>query len=230
MYILSIETSSKVCSVALHKDGKLTGEIVLTTEKAHAEMLTMSISSLIEQTKVEKEKIAAIAVSSGPGSYTGLRIGSSAAKGISFALDIPMIAVPTLTAMSRGFSEKLWKEDCFYIPMLDARRSEVYCQVFDAELKPVSEVYAEILNEDSFSDFLSQKKVILFGDGAEKSEKIISQRNASFASKYLFTAADMGTTAYEYFLQKKFVDTAYFEPFYLKEYEAVKSKNPLDKL
>jgi tRNA threonylcarbamoyladenosine biosynthesis protein TsaB len=225
--ILGIETSTKICSVALHDSGNLLGEIILTTEKAHAEMLTVSISALFEQCKITGSSLAAIALSEGPGSYTGLRIGSSTAKGLCFAYDLPLIALPTLSAMSAAYSEQIWQNDFLFIPMIDARRSEVFAQVFDFSQNALTSPDSVVVDENSFENYLQDKKAVFFGDGALKCQKIIKHPNALFAPDFIFSARMLGKTAFQYFLQKKFADTAYFEPFYLKEYQAVKSKNPV---
>jgi tRNA threonylcarbamoyladenosine biosynthesis protein TsaB len=225
--ILGIETSTKICSVALHDSGNLIAETILTTEKAHAEMLTVSVSALLEQSKINGRSLAAVALSEGPGSYTGLRIGSSTAKGLCFAYNIPLITLPTLPAMSSAYSEQIWQDDFIFIPMIDARRAEVFAQVFDSSQNALTAPDSVIVDENSFDEFLQQKKVIFFGDGALKCKKIITHRNALFVSDFIFTAKMLGKTAYQFFLEKKFADTAYFEPFYLKEYQAVKSKNPV---
>jgi tRNA threonylcarbamoyladenosine biosynthesis protein TsaB len=223
--ILTIETSTKVCSVALHDKGNLLAESTLCTEKAHAEMLTLLISQMLTNAKIEGKNLRAVAISQGPGSYTGLRIGSSVAKGLCFAWDLPLIALPTLESMAWGFRQATNLKNCLFAPMIDARRMEVFAAVYDEKRTIIQNVDAIIVDEKSFLNLLEKHKIAFFGDGAAKCEAIMTHPNAYFAPTYLHTAAHAGTLAYMYALEEKFVDYAYFEPFYLKEYIAAKGKS-----
>jgi tRNA threonylcarbamoyladenosine biosynthesis protein TsaB len=213
--ILNIETATKNCSVSISKEGKTIALKELNDGNySHAEKLHELIKQVVLEAKIEMSHLKAIAVSKGPGSYTGLRIGVSAAKGLCFALDIPLISVNTLQSLALSVSvEKGYK-----IPLLDARRMEVYSQVFNEKNEMIRTVYAEIINADSFSDFLNAEKVCFFGDGAEKCKGIITHENAVFIDNKFPSAKEMLVISYEKYLNNDFEDVAYFEPFYLKEF------------
>lgn len=213
--ILNIETATKNCSVSISKEGKTIALKELNDGNySHAEKLHELIGQVILEAKIELYHLNAIAVSKGPGSYTGLRIGVSAAKGLSFALDIPMISVNTLQSFALSVSiEKGYK-----IPLLDARRMEVYSQVFSEKTEKIREVQAEIIHADSFSEFLNAEKVYFFGDGAEKCKEIITHKNAIFIDEKFPSAKEISAISYEKYLKNEFEDVAYFEPFYLKEF------------
>lgn len=181
---------------------------------SHAEKLHKLIEQVALEAKIELSDLKAIAVSKGPGSYTGLRIGVSAVKGLCFALDIPMISVNTLQSLALSVSiDKGYK-----IPLLDARRMEVYSQVFNDKNEKIREVHAEIIDSDSFLEFLNADKVYFFGDGAEKCKAIITHKNAVFIDNKFPSAKEMSVLSYEKYLNNEFEDVAYFEPFYLKEF------------
>jgi tRNA threonylcarbamoyladenosine biosynthesis protein TsaB len=226
IYILSLETSTPICSVALHCNGILLGEKSLDVPGAHSEKLMGMIESILDECELETEQISAVAVSEGPGSYTGLRIGVSVAKGLAFASDIPLIGVSTLAALSHGGKSQV-KEAGVIIAMLDARRMEVYREVFDQELKPIEKLDSEIIDENSYSELLDKGKVYFVGDAVEKVSKVIEHPNAVFLN--LKISADyVGVLAYEKFQRGEFADLAYFVPNYLKEFKALQSKkNPL---
>ena len=214
-FILNIETATKNCSVSISKEGKTIAlKEINNGNYSHAEKLHELIKLVVLDAKIELSNLNAIAVSKGPGSYTGLRIGVSAAKGLCFALDIPLISVNTLQSLSLSVSiEKGYK-----IPLLDARRMEVYSQVFSNKTEKIREVYAEIITPDSFSDYLNDHKVYFLGDGAEKCKEIITHENATFINNKFPSAKEMSTISYEKFKKNEFEDVAYFEPFYLKEF------------
>ncbi len=217
--ILSLETSTKVCSVALHQDSHLLAVFELFTEKSHANALTLLIDNLISYCGVKFTDISAIAVSKGPGSYTGLRIGVASAKGLCFALDIPLISVPTLQAMAYGLSKQFPLTSHLFCPMIDARRMEVYCQVFDHQLNTILPVDARIIDAHSFSNILSEKPVIFFGDGAAKCKDILNHPDlALFVDNCYPSAKFIGELALEKLVSNSFENIAYFEPFYLKEF------------
>jgi len=218
VYILNIETSTKACSVALHKNGEL---IVcredVSANFSHSEKLLKFISELFSDEKLSLSDLDAIAVSMGPGSYTGLRIGVSTAKGLCYGLDIPLISISTLKAMSFGMALEI-KAD-LYCPMIDARRMEVYSAFFDINNTEVRKIQADIINENSYKKEL-EKKVVFFGDGSEKLIEKIKDKNAIFVSDIHPSAKNMGLLSYQKFTKSLFEDLAYFEPFYLKDFVA----------
>ncbi|MHB1148669.1 MAG: tRNA (adenosine(37)-N6)-threonylcarbamoyltransferase complex dimerization subunit type 1 TsaB [Lutibacter sp.] len=213
--ILNIETATKNCSVSISKEGKTIALKELNDGNySHAEKLHELIGQVVLEAKIELSNLNAIAVSKGPGSYTGLRIGVSAAKGLCFALDIPLISVNTLQSFALSVSiDKGYK-----IPLLDARRMEVYSQVFSEKIEKIRNVSAEIIDSDSFKEFLNAEKVYFFGDGAEKCKKIITHENAIFIDGKFPSAKEMSAISYEKYVKNEFEDVAYFEPFYLKEF------------
>ncbi|HCE53915.1 MAG TPA: tRNA (adenosine(37)-N6)-threonylcarbamoyltransferase complex dimerization subunit type 1 TsaB [Lutibacter sp.] len=219
--ILNIETATKNCSVSISKEGKTIALKELNDGNySHAEKLHKLIEQVVLEAKIELSHLKAIAVSKGPGSYTGLRIGVSAVKGLCFALDIPMISVNTLQSLALSVSiDKGYK-----IPLLDARRMEAYSQVFNDKNEKIRDVHAEIIDSDSFSEFLNADKVYFFGDGAEKCKEIITHKNAVFIDGKFPSAKEMSVISYEKYLKNEFEDVAYFEPFYLKEFIGVISK------
>lgn len=214
-YILNIETATKNCSVSISKEGKTVALKELNDGNySHAEKLHELIGQVVLEAKIALSDLKAIAISKGPGSYTGLRIGVSAAKGLSFALDIPLISTNTLQSLALSVSI----DKGFKIPLLDARRMEVYSQVFNEKTQKIREVQAEIIDADSFSEFLNAEKVYFFGDGAEKCKAIITHKNAIFINEKFPSAKEMSAISYEKYLKNEFEDVAYFEPFYLKEF------------
>lgn len=223
--ILSIETSTGVCSVAVHDAGKLLACAEINEQGAHAEKIMTLIDDVLRQGKISFKQVDAIAVGEGPGSYTGLRIGVSTAKGLAYAGDLPLVGVNTLQAIATSI--EIESEDSI-ISLLDARRMEVYAQVFDDGYQPKSELWSEVLDESSFNEFFSSRKVFFVGSGLEKVKSVISFQNAEFRDEVKFSAAHFGKLAYEKFLKNEFVDIAYFVPNYLKEFKALQSKkNPL---
>lgn len=220
-YILNIETATTNCSVSLSKEGEI---LVLkedySAQYSHAESLHLFIDEVFKQANLKPENIAAIAVSKGPGSYTGLRIGVSAAKGLCFSLDKPLISVDTLEALSHQVQIN---SGCI-VPMLDARRMEVYAAVYDSTYKQMRAIQAEILEENSFKTFLEQGKVYFIGNGVEKTKQIIQHPNAVFIENKLPSAREMGILAFNKYKNNDFENVAYFEPFYLKDFIGVKSK------
>ncbi|MBE0422734.1 MAG: tRNA (adenosine(37)-N6)-threonylcarbamoyltransferase complex dimerization subunit type 1 TsaB [Lutibacter sp.] len=213
--ILNIETATKNCSVSIAEEGKTIALKELNDGNySHAEKLHELIEQVVLEAQISLSDLKAIAVSKGPGSYTGLRIGVSAAKGLCFALDIPLISTNTLQSLALSVSiEKGYK-----IPLLDARRMEVYSQVFNEKTEKIREVYAEIITSESFSEFLNADKVCFFGDGAEKCKAIINHKNAVFIDNKFPSAKEMSVLSHEKYGNNDFEDVAYFEPFYLKEF------------
>ena len=213
MLILSLETATPVCSLALHQDTKLLAFAQISLAQSHSVVLTNLISNLLAYSQKTLAQIEAVAISAGPGSYTGLRIGTSTAKGLCVALDIPLLAVSTLQAMTWEVAQYQTDTDILYAPMIDARRMEVYMAVFDRDFKEISPVEAVILEENILKTF-SEKKLLYFGDGAEKYVPL-SKPNELIIRNIHPTARGIGALA-QTFGEK--VDVAYFEPFYLKEF------------
>lgn len=224
--ILQIETSTTSCSVALARDGKLLSAKSVNQRNIHAEVITVFIDELLKHNHLLYSNLDAVAVSSGPGSYTGLRIGVSTAKGLCFSLDKPLIAVETLQAMSAGYLQRFAKpsaEKFLLCPMIDARRMEVYTALYDQDLNLIQATSAEIITEESFKAKLDQQQIIFFGDGAAKCKTVLGKYpNAVFTDDFLNEAVDLTQIAVKKFDLKQFEDVAYFEPFYLKEFIAGK--------
>jgi tRNA threonylcarbamoyladenosine biosynthesis protein TsaB len=220
-YILNIETATTNCSVSLSKEGET---FILKEDYdsnySHAERLHVYIETVLEQAKLSLKQIDAISVSKGPGSYTGLRIGVSTAKGLCFAADKPLISVPTLEALAH----QVKAEDGVIIPMLDARRMEVYSAVFDTDYKAIRNTQAQVLDETSFQDYLKQGKVYFIGNGVEKTKSLINHPNAVFVEGKLPSANNMSQIAYHKYKKDDIEDVAYFEPYYLKDFIAIKPK------
>jgi tRNA threonylcarbamoyladenosine biosynthesis protein TsaB len=229
--ILCIETSTTVCSVSVSGDGKLLSLREITDAKSHASQLTPFITEVLAESGAKPQNLSAIAVSKGPGSYTGLRIGVSTAKGMAFALKIPLVSVGTLLSMTTGFLDKnpdfSGNSSILFCPMIDARRMEVYSALFDAQLKEFRKIQAEIIHEDSFLHLFKNYKIHFFGDGAMKCSSLMNNKSAIFHENFHPSAKFMGKLAEKQFKEGKFEDLAYFEPFYLKDFVAT---IPSDKL
>jgi tRNA threonylcarbamoyladenosine biosynthesis protein TsaB len=223
--ILCIETATKICSVSLCHNGDLIEKKESSEEKSHSTLLTVFIEDILRHSGIKANSLDAVAVSRGPGSFTGLRIGVSAAKGIAYATDIPLIAVPTTELMYHG--GRLTGEYDFYCPMIDARRMEVYTAVYDNKGNEIKSIGAEIIREDTFSDILGRGTVLFFGDGAEKCSRIVNHPSAFFNASFRISSEYMCKPAHEAFNNKHFEDVAYFEPFYLKDFIATISKKNL---
>lgn len=221
--ILSIETATDICSVAIHESGQLLSIREVNERGAHSQKIMGLIEEVIIESGVSIRDLKAVAVSEGPGSYTGLRIGVSTAKGICFANDIPLIAINTLEALA--FQQV--NDSPIIISLMDARRMEVYSQVFGIDGQVVRELKSEILTEDLYSEYLEKGKVSFVGDGVEKSKSIISHPNAIFLENQV-SSKSVGEIAWKKYEKGEFVDLAYFVPNYLKEFKALHSKkNPL---
>jgi tRNA threonylcarbamoyladenosine biosynthesis protein TsaB len=215
-----------MCSVALGRDGEVIASRELNNGYTHAENLTVFIDEVMKQAGVKPAALDAVAVSKGPGSYTGLRIGVSAAKGLCYALDKPLVSISTLYAMAVSVSADPSLADrhsALFCPMLDARRMEVYCAVYDGAGQEVLPVNAVIIDERSFSGLLSTHRMIFFGDGAAKCRGALSHHDHAFFIDHVFPSAKaMTALAEQKFREKAFEDVAYFEPFYLKEFMGIK--------
>lgn len=224
--ILSIETATSVCSVALHdEDGRMVAVVELFQENAHAQKLMPLIETLLQQAGLGQDELCAVAVSSGPGSYTGLRIGVSTAKGLAYALGIPLIGVDTLNALARRAIRFVAPED-LVIPMIDARRMEVYCKILSGEMEELLPLAPVIIDEYSFETYLSSRKVFFLGDANEKVRGVIRHERAVFIP-LLNSAETVGEVAVNKYRNSQFDDVAYFEPNYLKEFRVLKSKKSL---
>ena len=223
MYILNIETATKNCSVALAKNG----ETILCKEiselgYSHAEKLHVFIEEICNESSIQLKDLHAIAVSKGPGSYTGLRIGVSAAKGFCYALDIPLISVDTLAVLASQ-AVSVTKENELIVPMIDARRMEVYSAIFNSKLEKIREIEAQIIDENSFASI--ENAVYFVGDSSEKAKAVLTKSNFIFLDDIVYPSAkDMSAISFQKFLNKDFEDVAYFEPFYLKDFLITTSK------
>ena len=214
--ILLIETATKSCSVSLSSENKIIAcKEEVNKQYSHTEKLNIFIESLFRNTDFFIKDLDVIAVSKGPGSYTGLRIGVSTAKGLCYALDVPLISVSTLKAMAFGMAKK--EKSDLYCPMIDARRMEVYNAFYNSTNKEIRGIQADIIEADSYQKELD-KKVLFFGDGAQKCKQIIQHPNAKFLDDIFPSSKDMLEIANEKFSEKIFEDVAYFEPFYLKDF------------
>jgi tRNA threonylcarbamoyladenosine biosynthesis protein TsaB len=219
-YILNIETATKNCSVALAKAGKtIVCKEIAEEGYSHAEKLHVFIAEILQELQLNFKDLAAIAVSQGPGSYTGLRIGVSAAKGLCFALDIPMIAVDTLQMLA----SQVTITDGVIVPMIDARRMEVYSAVFNARFEKIREVKAEIITADSFAEI--NERIYFVGDANEKVKAVLLNENFVFLEQMVYPSAkEMSQWSFDQFVKNDFVDVAYFEPYYLKDFMITPAK------
>lgn len=220
MLILNIETSTKNCSVSLSNNGKtIICKELSEAGFSHAEKLHLFIEEVLLESKLTFKDLSAIAVSKGPGSYTGLRIGVSAAKGLCFALDIPLISVDTLQVLA----SQAEVENGIIIPMIDARRMEVYSAIFDKNFNKFRDVQAQILDDNSFSEI--QETIYFVGDCNEKAKTVLTKNNFVFIDDKIYPSAnEMSKLSFEKFENNNFEDVAYFEPFYLKDFLITTSK------
>jgi len=218
-YILQIETSTTNCSVAISKNGGTIAVKELSNGYSHAENLHVFIKDILAEHKLTYTDLNAIAISKGPGSYTGLRIGVSTAKGLCFSLDIPLIAIETLEILAH----QVKKAEGFIVPMIDARRMEAYTKVYDAAFNEVRMIEAEILNETSFAAYLEKGKVVFVGNKTEKTQDVIQHENAVFVDT-LPSSKEMSELAYAKYQKNHIEDVAYFEPYYLKDFLVTPAK------
>ncbi|HAF30518.1 MAG TPA: tRNA (adenosine(37)-N6)-threonylcarbamoyltransferase complex dimerization subunit type 1 TsaB [Bacteroidales bacterium] len=230
--ILNIETSTIVCSVSVSRDGIVLAVKESREEKSHAKSLTIFIDEILKELNYKIDDLDAVAISKGPGSYTGLRIGVSTAKGLCYAKDLPLIAINTLQSMATGMILKFNTnelpvdnfETAILVPMIDARRMEVYSAFFNSKGESVREVLAEIIDEHSYKDILSKQKMIFFGDGSEKIRETIQHENAIFIGDIYPSSNDMAELSENAYQKREFENVAYFEPFYLKDFVATVPK------
>jgi len=230
--ILLIESGTNVCSVAIATEGELIGIKESIDEKGHAAQLTVFIDQLIKETGINIAQLDAVAISKGPGSYTGLRIGVSAAKGICYAAEIPLVSIGSLDSMASGAKFKyqsIIKDHCIDLicPMIDARRMEVYTALYNTNLQKTSEIQALVIDENTFNERFENKKILFFGNGASKCKEILKHHNAIFVDDFLPSAQFMIPLVQEALKQKNFEDVAYFEPYYLKDFVATVSRKNL---
>lgn len=222
--ILSLETSTTVCSVALHENETLVAIAEVHRGFSHGSKLAILIDDVMKSADRELKEIDAIAVSSGPGSYTGLRIGTSTAKGLCYALSLPLIAIGSLELLAAQVN-KSNVANAWLCPMIDARRMEVYCLVMDAKGQLIQRVEARIIDEKSFEEHLDKTPVIFFGDGAQKCRPVLNHKNALFIEGVSPSATQLGSMAFEKYQRKEMEDVIHFEPFYLKEFRIKKPAN-----
>lgn len=219
--ILNIETATKNCSVSLAKNGKIVAIQELNDGNySHAEKLHPFIQQVVNEAGISFNDIDAVAVSKGPGSYTGLRIGVSAAKGLCFAFDKPLISIETLYSLAH----KVSITQGTIVPMLDARRMEVYAAVYNSNFEQVRAIQAEIIDENSFKEYLSNETVYFLGDGAPKCKEVIKHANAVFIDGEYPSAKEMAQLSYDKYKKNDIEDVAYFEPFYLKDFVVTPEK------
>src|ERR1700744_3965916 len=212
--ILQIETATTVCSVALANQGKILAVKQINERNVHAEVITLYIQDVLNEAGVKYEDIQAIAVSCGPGSYTGLRIGVSTAKGLCFALDKPLIAVETLDSMAYGIIAGKKYSNILLCPMIDARRMEVYTALYDLDGNQIEEVSAKIIDENSFAEQLANHRILFFGDGAGKCQEVLGKNaDAMFMPDFVNSAIHLTQKAFEKYQHGQFEDVAYFEPY-----------------
>jgi tRNA threonylcarbamoyladenosine biosynthesis protein TsaB len=230
--ILCIETATPVCSVALCNRDSVVSLKESHDNKSHASQLTVFIIDLLKEQGIKASDLEAVAVSKGPGSYTGLRIGVSAAKGICYSSDIPLIGIETTRSIFEGTKELAERKgDCstetLFVPMIDARRMEVFYSVCDYSGNKIREINAGIVDENFLSGLPADKKIILSGDGASKALNVVRRENTIIYGEAIISAGNMRFPAYDALMKKEFGDIAYFEPFYLKDFIATIPKNKI---
>ena len=224
MNILLIETATSVCSAALASEGRIVGTRESSLPNAHSSQLSVFINQLFEESGLKPSSLDAVCVSGGPGSYTGLRIGVSTAKGICYGLDIPLLSVPTLKNMAAGYYQQHADYKGLVCPMIDARRMECYSAIYNSSLEPVKEVSADIIESGIYDRWLEGDSVVFIGDGAAKTQPLLGVHpNALFEDGYRISAASMLPLAEQYLKEGRREDLAYYEPFYLKDFVAKKS-------
>ena len=230
--IICLETATNICSVALCDSAGVVSLRESSDIKSHASVLTVFIEEVLKENGLRAHDLEAIAVSKGPGSYTGLRIGVSVAKGIAYAASIPLIGIETTLSMFWGIAgnpdnQKKYESNSLYCPMLDARRMEVYYAIYDTKGNIVKGISAEIISEATFSNIPDSQKIIFFGDGAAKCKELIKRTNLYFADEFNISASYMHIPVYQAFKSRDYEDVAYFEPFYLKDFITSKPRKNL---
>jgi|TARA_R110000737_G_scaffold347664_1_gene379659 tRNA threonylcarbamoyladenosine biosynthesis protein TsaB len=221
--LLHLETSTKVCSVALSRNGELVALKEINEDNfSHGEKLTLFVEEIMNVGKVKFQELSGVSIASGPGSYTGLRIGTSTAKGFCYALNIPLLSIDALESLAEIAKKKYTGLNL--CPMIDARRMEVYSAIYSSEMSILKPVSADILEENSYEEF---GKLVCFGDGMPKTKEIWSERDIIFDNDILSSATGQIERVYQKYLNKEFEDVAYFEPFYLKDFIGAVKKNPV---
>ena len=228
--ILCLETATHLCSVALCDNNGVVAIRESDEGRSHASLLTVFAGEVLKEAGISAAELEAIAVSKGPGSYTGLRIGVSAAKGMAYATSVPLIGISTTTSMFHGFRESektryTFTDSDLFAPALDARRMELYLTVIDSSGNTVKKITAEIVGSDTFRSFPASSRIFLFGDGAAKCRGVVEGDNIIIADDFRISASFMRAPAFEAFRSSHFEDVAYFEPFYLKDFLTSKPKN-----
>ena len=222
--LLSLETSTQSCSAALHDDGVLVSSKVIETPRSAASQLAVMIDEVFHDANRKPQELKGVIVAAGPGSYTGLRIGVATAKGLCYALNIPIVSVNTLELMAFQFLETdavkkyIQNDNVILCPMLDARRMEVYCALLDHKLNYIEQVQAKVIDEESFKDMMESTPIFFFGDGADKCKDIIKHPNAHFSSGLIPLASSLGEIGYKKWKAGEYEDLVSFEPFYLKDF------------
>jgi tRNA threonylcarbamoyladenosine biosynthesis protein TsaB len=224
--LLIIETATNVCSVALSVDNQAIFDRIDTGSASHAALLGVFVSEAVSYAKKNGLTVNAVAVSAGPGSYTGLRIGLSEAKGLCYGWGIPLIAIPSLKILAaQAMNREVYTSPTLFCPMIDARRMEVYAALYDIHLNEIRAVQADIVDENSYREYLEKQPVVFAGNGSDKCRTVIQSPHAVFLENIYPTAQAIIPLANEAFARKEFVDVAYFEPFYLKEFQATVARN-----
>lgn len=224
MHLLLIETATPVCSVALASDGEILAERSSAEPNAHSSRLSVFVNELMEQTGLVPAQLDAVCVSSGPGSYTGLRIGVSSAKGFCYALGKPLLAVPTLQGMAAQYFAQHPDYRGLVCPMIDARRMECYTAIYESPFHEVRAVGADIIEPGIYDAYLDGSEVVFLGDGSEKTRNLLgSHPNARYDATFQISAAGMLPVALQKLQAGQEEDVAYFEPYYLKDFVAKKS-------
>lgn len=233
--IICLETATNLCSVALCDNAGVISLRESIEFKSHASLLTVYIQEILSDNGIRASDLDAVAVSKGPGSYTGLRIGVSVAKGIAYGASIPLIGVETTLSMFWGIiKEKEFSsqsdENSLFCSMLDARRMEVYYSIYDSKGNKIKDISAEIITGESFQKFPESQRIVFFGDGALKCKEVINRKNAIFATDFRISAAHMHKPVFQNFVDHRYEDVAYFEPLYLKDFiTSIPRKNILGK-
>lgn len=227
-YIIALETATEVSSVAVFARDQLIGSLEYGGRHRHAELITVMMETLLRDLCIDKKELAAVAVAKGPGSYTGLRVGVSTVKGLAMALDLPIIAVNSLEGIAWQVREMAELQNAWICPMIDARRMEVYCAVYDEAVQEQQPTSAVIIDPNSFSDLLKEHTLIFAGNGAAKCKPVFADNpRAQILTEIECTARSMGIPVWRKFQAQEFEDLVTFEPYYLKEFIAVKAKDPL---
>jgi tRNA threonylcarbamoyladenosine biosynthesis protein TsaB len=224
--VLSLETSGNNCSVALHSEGELLAHERVAEPQAHASKLAYLIESVLGKASVNIHEIQAVGITSGPGSYTGLRIGASTAKGLCYSLGVPLVAVNTLELLVYQGSTLATKENLL-CPMIDARRMEVYCMIADTDFNTIQPIEAKVIDENGFNDLLKNNKILFYGDGSAKCRTMLTHPNAFFIEDITPSAIALGKKTIEKLKERQVEDLIHFEPFYFKDFQAKKSSKPL---